>query len=162
VDQAVVRPPVRRVVTGHDAANRAQVIWDEAITEALRGKSGFVTPVWATADAPADIRVGEIVDDPRHAPHTTAPPPRGTRFLVLDYPAGSEGVMHRTETLDYVVMISGEIDLVVDDSTVHLRAGDVVVQRGTNHAWRNPYAQTARVAVVLIDAEPLGFGNPRL
>jgi quercetin dioxygenase-like cupin family protein len=121
-----------------------------------------VTPIWVTADAPADIRVGEVLDDPRNGPHSTAPPARGTRFLVMDYPAGSEGVMHRTETLDYVVMISGEIDLVVDDTMVHLHPGDVVVQRGTNHAWRNPYTENARVAVVLIDAEPLGFSNPRL
>jgi naringenin degradation protein FdeH len=121
-----------------------------------------VTPMWATANAPADIRVGDDVDDPRDEPHATPPPPLGTRFLIMDYPPGGEGVMHRTETLDYVVMVSGEIDLVIDDATVHLRAGDVVVQRGTNHAWRNPYAEIARLAIVLVDAKPLGFGNPRL
>jgi quercetin dioxygenase-like cupin family protein len=162
VDTTAVRPPVRRVVTGHDTTHRAHVLWDEAIDEALRGKSGFVTPMWATANAPADIRVGDDVADPREGPHATAPAPLGTRFLVMDYPPGGEGVMHRTETLDYVVMVSGQIDLVTDDATVHLRAGDVVVQRGTNHAWRNPYTQIARLAIVLVDAKALGFGNPRL
>jgi hypothetical protein len=67
--------------------------------------------------------------------------------------------MHRTETIDYVIVIAGEIDMDMDDSTVHLRAGDVMVQRGTNHAWVNRSAAPARVALVLIDAVPLGIGH---
>ena len=63
--------------------------------------------------------------------------------------------MHRTETIDYVVVICGELDMDMDDSTVRLKAGDVLVQRGTNHAWSNRTDETAVVAFVLIDAEPI-------
>jgi uncharacterized cupin superfamily protein len=70
--------------------------------------------------------------------------------------------MHRTETIDYIVMLDGEIDMDMDDSTVKLRAGDVMVQRGTNHAWVNRSKAPARMAIVLLDAKPLGIGHPRL
>jgi len=68
--------------------------------------------------------------------------------------------MHRTETIDYVIVLAGEIDMDMDDSTVRLKAGDVMVQRGTNHAWVNRGTAAARVAFVLIDAKPLGIGHP--
>lgn len=68
--------------------------------------------------------------------------------------------MHRTETIDYVIVIEGEIDMEMDNSTVSLKQGDVMVQRGTNHAWVNRSGARARVAFVLIDAEPLGIGQP--
>ena len=68
--------------------------------------------------------------------------------------------MHRTETIDYVLVLSGEIDMETDDSTIKLRAGDVLVQRGTNHAWINRGTEPARVAFILIDAAPLGIGHP--
>jgi quercetin dioxygenase-like cupin family protein len=90
----------------------------------------------------------------------TAPPPNGTRFAVIDFPPGNSGRMHRTETVDYVIVISGEINMDMDNSTVHLTAGDVMVQRGTNHAWVNRGTQRARLAFVLIDAAPLGIGHP--
>jgi quercetin dioxygenase-like cupin family protein len=59
--------------------------------------------------------------------------------------------MHRTETLDYAIVLEGEIDMLLDDEDVHLKAGDVVIQRGTNHAWANRYDKVCRVAFVLID-----------
>ena len=70
--------------------------------------------------------------------------------------------MHRTETVDYVIVIDGEIEMDMDDSTVKLKAGDIMVQRGTNHAWANRSGKRARVAFVLVDAEPLGIGKPVL
>jgi quercetin dioxygenase-like cupin family protein len=69
--------------------------------------------------------------------------------------------MHRTETLDYAIVLVGEVDMEMDDSKVTLKAGDVVVQRGTNHSWVNRGTEPARIAFVLIDAKPLGIGNPR-
>ena len=92
----------------------------------------------------------------------TPPPPRGSRFAVIDFPPGNHPHMHRTETVDYVIVIEGEIDMDMDASTVKLKAGDVMVQRGTNHAWANRSGKRARVAFVLIDAEPLGIGKPVL
>jgi len=61
--------------------------------------------------------------------------------------------MHRTRSIDYAVVISGEIDMLLDDSEVHLNAGDVLVQRGTNHAWVNRGREDCRIAFVLIDAK---------
>jgi quercetin dioxygenase-like cupin family protein len=92
----------------------------------------------------------------------TPPPPNGTRFAVIDFPPGNRPHMHRTETIDYVIVIEGEIEMDMDDSTVKLKAGDIMVQRGTNHAWANRSGKRARVAFVLIDAEPLGIGKPVL
>jgi len=90
----------------------------------------------------------------------TAPPANGTRFAVIDFPPGNTPRMHRTETIDYVIVLEGEIEMDMDDSTVKMKAGDVMVQRGTNHAWANRSDKRARVAFVLIDAVPLGIGHP--
>jgi mannose-6-phosphate isomerase-like protein (cupin superfamily) len=64
---------------------------------------------------------------------------------------GRHPLMHRTETIDYAIVLSGEITMVMDDADVHLRAGDVLVQCGTNHAWSNRSKQPCVVAFVLID-----------
>jgi quercetin dioxygenase-like cupin family protein len=154
--------PVRRFVTGHDANGVAKVLWDDAITKVKRGKSGLLTHLWNTKETPADIRIGETIDDPGDEPHVTPPPAGGTRFVIIDYPPGNSGTMHRTETLDYVIVLAGEIDMEMDDSTVHLAAGDVMIQRGTNHAWFNRSGENARLAFVLVDGEPLAIGHPRL
>ena len=90
----------------------------------------------------------------------TPPPPNGTRFTINDIPPGNTPVMHRTETIDYVIVLRGDIEMDTDDSTIKLTAGDVLIQRGTNHAWANRGTETARIAFVLIDAEPLGIGHP--
>ena len=89
----------------------------------------------------------------------TAPPPGGSRVAVIDFPPGNKPAMHRTETIDYVFVLSGEIDMDMDDSTVHMKAGDVMVQRGTNHSWVNRSNALARLAFVLVDAVPLGIGH---
>src|SRR5438552_2277205 len=82
---------------------------------------------------------------------STPPPPNGTRCCVIDFPPGNHPHMHRTETIDYVIVIDGEIEMDMDDSTVTLKAGDILVQRGTNHAWANRSGKNARVAFVLVD-----------
>jgi quercetin dioxygenase-like cupin family protein len=111
---------------------------------------------------PTDIRVGESVEDLGARVLRTQPPANGSRFTVMEFEPGVRSEMHRTESLDYVAVLSGEIDMDMDDSTVKLRAGDVMVQRGTNHCWTNRGTETARVAIVLLDAKPLGVGHPRL
>ena len=83
----------------------------------------------------------------------TPPPPNGTRFCVIDFPPGNHPHMHRTETVDYVIVIDGEIEMDMDDSTVKLKQGDIMVQRGTNHAWANRSGKNARVAFVLVDGQ---------
>ena len=154
-------PPIRRVVTGHDDDNVAKVILDGPATNARTGGSGNVsTLIWCTDAMPADIAIGKTVEDMGARRLGTPPPPNGTRFAVIDFPPGNKAHMHRTETVDYVIVIEGEIDMDMDGSTVKLKAGDVMVQRGTNHAWANRCNKRARVAFVLIDAEPLGIGQP--
>ena len=153
--------PVRRVVTGHDSNKIATVLIDAPATNKKFQPSGTVsTLIWATDCTPADIAMGERVEDMGARMLGTAPPPNGTRFTVNDFPPGNNAVMHRTDTVDYVLVLSGEIDMVTDQSTIKLKAGDVMVQRGTNHAWVNRGTEVARVAFVLIDAKPLGIGKP--
>ena len=154
--------PVRRVVTGHDAHSVAKVLIDGPATNVRSSRPGSASRLmWSTDETPADIAIGEDVEDLGARTLGTAPPANGTRFTINDIPAGRPGLMHRTETLDYAIVLAGEIDMVMDDSSVTLRVGDVVIQRGTNHSWVNRGTQPARIAFVLIDAKPLGLGNPR-
>ena len=154
-------PPVRRVVTGHDNNFVAKVLIDAPATNAKRPSPGTVsTLIWSTDATPGKLPVGtQIVDDGARI-LGTAPPKNGSRFAVIDFPPGNHPHMHRTDTIDYVVVLEGEIDMDMDDSTVTLKQGDVMVQRGTNHAWANRSGARARVAFVLIDAEPIGIGKP--
>jgi quercetin dioxygenase-like cupin family protein len=154
-------PPIRRVVTGHDGAHVAKVLVDGPASNAKYPSPGTVsTMIWCTDGTPADIAVGESPDDMGARILGTAPPANGTRFAVIDIPPGNTPHMHRTETIDYVIVIEGEVEMDMDTSTVKLKAGDIMVQRGTNHAWANRGDKRARIAFVLIDAEPLGIGQP--
>ena len=154
-------PPIRRVVTGHDRNNVAKAIMDGPATNAKAGASGATsTLIWSTDCTPANISIGDEVEDLGARILGTAPPAQGTRFAVITFPPGNPGRMHRTETIDYVVVMQGELDMDLDGSTVKLKAGDVLVQRGTNHAWVNRGQELARAAFVLIDAKPLGIVHP--
>ena len=164
--------PVRRVVTGH-RDGKAVVIYDSAApNQKLRAASGVVsTLIWVTDESPADI-AGSVDRATREI--GVPPPARGTVFRVVDFPpeqgarsreailremgvADHGGArhhgMHRTRSLDYALVLEGEIDMLLDDGEVHLRAGDVLVQQGTNHAWVNRGAVPCRIAFVLIDAK---------
>jgi quercetin dioxygenase-like cupin family protein len=155
-------PPIRRVVTGHDAEGIAKVLIDGPATNVRSSRPGSAsTLMWSTFETPADISIGEDIEDLGARVLGTAPPENGTRFTINDIPPGRPGLMHRTETLDYAIVLAGEVDMEMDDSKVTLRAGDVVIQRGTNHSWVNRGTEPARIAFVLIDAKPLGIGNPR-
>jgi len=153
-------PAIRRIVTGHDGTV-AKVLTDGAASNAKYPAPGTVsTLIWSTDKSPAGIPAGLDAEDMGARIMGTAPPPNGTRFAVIDFPPGNKPHMHRTETIDYVIVLEGEIEMEMDDSTVKMKAGDIMVQRGTNHAWANRSASRARVAFVLLDAEPLGFGIP--
>jgi naringenin degradation protein FdeH len=153
-------PPIRRVITGHDAKGVAKVLWEDQPNNTKSGGHGSVsTLVWCSEATPVDISVGEKIEDMGARILGTAPPPRGTRFCVIDFPPGRPGAMHRTETIDYVIVLKGEIEMDMDQSTVKLKEGDILIQRGTNHSWVNRSDKAARVAFVLIDAQPLGLGH---
>jgi quercetin dioxygenase-like cupin family protein len=152
---------IRRIVTGHRTNNTAKALIDGPATNRRARNTGSVsTLIWCTDSTPADIRVGENIEDMGARMLGTPPPPNGTRFTVNDIPPGRTGPMHRTETIDYVIVLAGELEMQMDDSTVKLKAGDVLVQRGTHHAWINRGPNPARVAFILIDAKPLGIGHP--
>jgi quercetin dioxygenase-like cupin family protein len=151
---------VRRVVTGHSDDGTAKVIIDAAATNTKFSPTGAVsTLMWSTDECPADIALGENAEDFGARILGTPPPPHGTRFTVIDLPPHSTGGMHRTETIDYVIVLSGTVDMEFDESAVTLEAGDILIQRGTNHAWINRSDAVVRIAVVLIDAKPLGIGH---
>ena len=148
-------PPrkVRRVVTGHDKANnKAKVIIDGFADNVKSSQPTSASiAVWASDTMPIEIPVGEAgqIEDAGSRKLPTQPPPNGTRFIVMEFDPGADGVMHRTETIDYISCLEGEIDMDMDDSTVTLRAGDVMVQRGTNHSWVNRSKARARLSIVL-------------
>src|SRR5882757_4088450 len=96
-------PPIRRVVTGHDADHVAKVLIDAPATNAKSPQPGLVsTMMWCTDGAPATVPVGERTEDMGARVIGTSPPARGTRFAVIDFPPGCHPHMHRTETIDYV------------------------------------------------------------
>jgi quercetin dioxygenase-like cupin family protein len=141
----------RRIVTGHDAKGRAVILHDGAAPNVKHRPSGLVsTLLWTTDESPA------VVDrkDDRAAREMGIPPPeRGSIFRVVDFPPGAKGEMHRTRSIDYAVVIEGEIDMLLPEGEVHLRAGDVLVQQATDHAWENRGKANCRIAFILIDAE---------
>jgi quercetin dioxygenase-like cupin family protein len=154
-------PPIRRVITGHDQNNVAKVIIDDHAGNNKSGASGATsTLIWSTDSTPADVAIGTDVEDLGARIIGTPPPESGSRFAVITFPPGNPGRMHRTETIDYVVVMQGELDMEMDDSVVKLKAGDVMVQRATNHAWVNRGTEVARAAFILLDSKPLGIGHP--
>ena len=153
----MARAPIRRVITGHDGKNVAKVIIEGPATNTKTPRDGVAsTLMWSSDRMPVDIAIGENVEDMGARILGTAPPENGSRFIVMEFAAGVVSEMHRTETIDYIVMLSGEIDMDMDDSTVKLRAGDIMVQRGTNHAWVNRSDRPCRIAFILIDG---GFAD---
>lgn len=165
---------IRRIVTGHDASGKAVVLEDRAAPNVkLRPVGGFVSHLlWVTEESPADIS-GTADRSLREI--GTAPPPQGTIFRVVDFPpeggaahdraamlaamglkdeapGARHAFMHRTKSVDYALVLEGEIDMLLDDSEVHMKAGDVMVQQGTNHAWVNRGTALCRIAFVLVDA----------
>ena len=151
--------PIRRIVTGHDDAGSAKVIIDGAAQNIRSNRPGsYTTLMWATDSMPCDMPVGEKVEDMGDRKLGTYPPVNGTRFMISEYPPSNKPIMHRTETIDYIIVLSGKIDMELDEGRmVTLNTGDVMVQRGTNHAWINRYDEICRMAFVLIDAKPLGL-----
>jgi quercetin dioxygenase-like cupin family protein len=159
----MVHQPTRRVITGHDLNNVAKVIIDGQAKNTKLPREGVAsTLMWCSDQMPVDIAVGENAEDMGARILGTAPPANGSRFIVMEFAPGVVSEMHRTETIDYIIVLSGEIEMDMDDSTVKLHTGDVMVQRGTNHAWANRSKEPARLAIVLMDGKPLGIGHPRV
>ena len=172
--------PIRRIVTGHDAQGRSIIARDEASpnTIAISESPAFgMTDLWVTHDAPAD-NAGTA--DPAARKIVLEPPARGTIFRVVEFPpdaqiagrfdrvkafeaiGASEALdpdgsrhpgMHRTHSVDYAIVVSGEIWAVMDVGETLMRAGDCLIQRGTNHAWSNRSDRPCLVVFILVDAK---------
>ncbi len=147
---------VRRVVTGHDPTGRAIVKIDEVSSNVFTGRPGATAcNVWTTEGFPVN-NDGQADEGLRKAGTTLK---GGTIFRIIEFAPGLSARNHRTDSIDYIVVISGEIDMELDDSLVHLRAGDVMVQRGTIHNWINRGTDPCLLAVVLIDAKSVEAGG---
>ncbi len=150
---------IRRVVTGHDAAGKSVVLSDGPPPQnhPMAGPSvgADFMEVWSTPRPVPELTPVEAAE-PNARDFTIMPPTGHLLRLIRIYPPSQGGhrtVMHRTKTLDYVVVIEGEVVLILDDSEVTLTPGEVVVQRGTNHAWENRAEAPALMAFFHIDAE---------
>jgi uncharacterized cupin superfamily protein len=150
---------VRRIVTGHDANGKAVVVSDERLSAVPRRIGGHITgcEIWSTDRMPVDNsreadraqRAGFVTK------HNYVGSGEGTTCRITEFAPGHGRFTHRTETVDYAILLSGEIDLELEgDEVVHLRPGDVVVQRGTMHTWVNRGSVPAVFAFILIDAKP--------
>jgi mannose-6-phosphate isomerase-like protein (cupin superfamily) len=147
--------PIRRVVTGHTPDGRAIVLHDgpaKAFPD-LGQKGMTLFDIWRLAAVPSNLAADE--PDPVEVPLDFEIPTRGIRLRYLDYPPAlpdSQPFMHRTASIDFAVVISGEMTMLMDEDETVLKAGDVVVQRGTNHAWVNRGADVCRMLFVIIGA----------
>jgi mannose-6-phosphate isomerase-like protein (cupin superfamily) len=150
---------IRRVVTGHDARGRAVVLFDGPCGRADSRRPGHAARVaWTTETNPADNTGAADAAES----DIVAAIANGSVFRIIEYAPGVAPRRHRTSTIDYGVVVSGEIDMRLDDTEVHLRAGDVFVQRGTVHDWINRGSEPCVIAFVLIAAAPVTAGGETL
>jgi quercetin dioxygenase-like cupin family protein len=147
---------IRRVVTGHDPSGRAVVKIDEVARNLVSSRAGATAcVVWTTEGFPVD-NTGEEDAGLRKTGTTLD---NGTVFRILELAPGVTPRNHRTDSVDYAVVMSGEVDMELDDTKVHLKAGDVLVQRGTIHNWVNHGTEPCVIAFVLIAAKPVTVGG---
>jgi len=143
---------VRRIVTSHREDGKAIVGTDGETTNVQQLRSGnFETLLWVTHDTPADING----DDITNTPQDIEPPKTGSIFRILELVPGKEAYMHRTDTIDYAICMSGKCEMLLDeDDKVIFNQGDVMVQRATMHGWANPYDEPCQIAFILIGSNP--------
>ncbi len=169
---------IRRVVTGLDADNKSVVMFDSRMPLQAGPLGLHATNLWVTNSYPLGF---SFKDDTANIPVGISPLDNGTKFRVVEFPpldpatearmepaalmkavgpaAPARGrpvthpLMHRTRSVDYAVVLSGQIDMMLDDSVVHLKPGDTVVQQATNHAWVNHGTEICRILFVLMDSK---------
>ena len=150
---------IRRVVTGHDDQGRAQVLIDETIKNVTSQRPGALySVIWSSEGFP--VNNDGDADPSGKKIGTTIP--NGTVFRIVSFGPGVAPRNHRTDSIDYAVVVSGEIDMDLDGTTVHLKAGDVLVQRGTVHNWINKGAEPCVIAFTLVSAKSVSAGGRTL
>jgi quercetin dioxygenase-like cupin family protein len=141
----------RRIVTGHDEQGRSVVLSDAPTPRNHENQFGIFHELWNTSAMPAPVASREEAE-PTERPLVTPPDPHGTIVRITVIKAGEASPMHRTQSIDYGIVLEGEIWLVLDDgSETLLRPGDVCIQRGTDHAWVNRSDQPTRIVFILVD-----------
>ncbi len=173
-------PPVRRIVTGMNSAGRSCIL-EDGVSPAMQlmpGRQGYRNNnLWRTLASPASVNAADSILE--HA--GVLPPTRGTVIRVIDIPPespdpaehrrqtaavfasmfpdahhdashGRHPGMHVTDTVDYAILLQGELVAILEEGESVMRAGDILIQRGTNHAWANRSQAIARIAFVLIDS----------
>jgi quercetin dioxygenase-like cupin family protein len=149
---------IRRVVTGHKTDGKATVLIDEMSKDLVSFRKGAnVYNIWSTKNLPANN--DDATDGAKGIAGTTVK--GGSVFRVIEYEPGVLPRNHRTDSIDYAIILKGEIEMELEDECVRLRAGDVLVQRGTIHNWVNRSNETCIIAFVLIDALPATIGGAR-
>ncbi|MDX2481101.1 MAG: cupin domain-containing protein [Desulfuromusa sp.] len=170
---------IRRVVTGHDESGKATVIMDsdaDCVLQRPNRPGVTLTNLWQNDRTPAAM---ELHEDPVKGPLVLHPPKNGSVFRIVQFDPEDPEVlakldgasafaemgaaanivegarhpfMHRTDSLDYAVVLTGEIVMLMDEEEYLLKAGDTVVQQGTNHAWSNRGTEPCQIAFILVDA----------
>jgi quercetin dioxygenase-like cupin family protein len=150
---------LRRVVTGHDSEGRSKVLIDETVTNVFspRPGAGF-SVIWSSEGFPVN---NEGDEDPSKSKIGTTIE-GGTVFRVVSFGPGVAPRNHCTSSIDYAVVMAGEIEMLLDIGTVRLRAGDVLVQRGTIHDWVNNGSEPCVIAFTLVSAKPVMKGGEEL
>jgi quercetin dioxygenase-like cupin family protein len=153
-----VAKQIRRILTGHNEKGESIVWKDGYATNSKRPNETLTsTLLWSSDEMPVDYTKDEDYGDRILG---TAPPKNGSRFIILELaPHSGRSAMHRSDTLDYVICIEGEMTHYLDKETMVLKPGDVLVQRGTNHCWENHGDVPARVVVILLDGKPKRDGS---
>ena len=160
----------RRIVAGNDDRGRAVIISDERLPSVSRGAGPGIdgSELWSTDAMPVDNAPAADAAQRKgfikvHNAYNYIGSGQGTAFRITEWHPGHPRFTHRTQTVDYDVVLSGEIDLELDDGqTVHLKAGDSVVLRGCTHTWVNRGSTPAVTAFILVDAQPVAIGGKTL
>ena len=159
---------VRRIITGHNDTGEAIIAADEHVAgsglaeDAGRTDASFFG-LWATHEMPVDLSDEAMVRQREASTTTIVGSGSGSVLRIGILGPGTRSPMHRTESLDYGICLEGECDMELDGGeTVTVRAGDVVIQRGTNHVWHNRSDAPCRFAWILLDARPVQIGGRRL
>jgi quercetin dioxygenase-like cupin family protein len=154
-------PQIRRLVTGHDAQGKAKVLIDDTCSNFREGRpNGFVCNVWTTDTVPAN-NDGHADTGQREGRYSMIE--NGTVFRILDFRPGIHPRVHRTDTIDYITVLSGEIDMELESGEeIHLNAGDLMVQRGTVHNWINRGTESCVMSIVLVHSKSVEAGGQTL
>ena len=175
--QQAAPPQIHRVVTGIDKSGKAVALFDSNVPLLSMRSPNPAGDMWVTQTYPADFNWTEDRGKINVGLH---PPKNGTIFRIVDFVPTTDKInqmpidtmmkvagdnapkrglppkhpmMHRTRTVDYAIIMSGEIDMLLDDTVVHVKAGDVVIQQATNHAWVNRSGAPCRIMFVLMDSK---------